>query len=586
VDEAGMLGSRRLDAFLEKAAEKNARVILIGDDKQFQSVEQGKIFQSLQDRGVVKKAEITEVKRQKTEHAKTIVSAVKDKHFDTVFKTLEQHNGLIEIIDRNERNKYIVNELVNGINNGTESVALTATNEDKDEINRDTRAKLAKIGIVEQGKAFETYRKRDLKNIAKTFGRAYNTDGPNKQAIITQRDCGDIPRGTLATITEVDTDNDTIKVRYFDKKAKREAEYTIDLRKHATKFDVYDKQVKHFGAGDSVIFTKNDKGVGVTNGQTGTIQEIDSDGNAQIKIGKNIIECNLHNRGDKGYAYIDYAYCLTNHKSQGSTYDRIIVNADVSIQKTDYRAFYVQMTRARYDMVVVTNDKAKLAEQAVVRQDKLSTLDAIFDDFTQQQAQEILRAAEQRAEAEKYYAEQRLLAEKAKKDEIIESINKEAAATITAPTPKVHSSNKIKDNLAKLQDIQGSMDQGELQKRFAKQYGWKIYNPPRQDRYGNYIVAGLHDKLAQDDANDLYIVARPQKDGKITIWASVGELKDVTDTKRSAQFKDMSGAKKLIEKTTYSLFLTETITRAQKDSAKQPQKPDINKKDNYDGPEM
>lgn len=570
VDEAGMLGSRRLDAFLEKASEKNARVILIGDDKQFQSVEQGKIFQSLQDlRGIVQKAEITEVKRQKTEHAKTIVAAVKDKDFDTVFDTLDRHNGLIEITDPTERNEYIVNELVKDIANGVESVALTANNDDKDRINGKTREKLAEIGIVNMGTPFDTYQKRDLNNIAKTFGQAYDTDAPNKQAIITRRDCGDIPRGTLAAITEVDTDNDTIKVSYYDKKAKRDAEYTIELRKHATKFDVYDMRKKYFGAGDSVIFTKNDKAVGVCNGQTGTIQEIDGDGNAKIKVGKKTIECNLRNRGDKSYAYVDYAYCLTSHKSQGSTYDRIIVNADVSGQKTSYNAFYVQMTRARYDMAVVTNDKAKLAKQATVRENKASTLDAVFNDFALQQAQEMLRVAEQRAEqreeAEKYRAEQRAIAEKAA---MVERINKEAAATITTSTPNAQDSSKIKGHLAELKDIQGAIDHGELQKRFAQRYSWTIYNPPQQDRYGNHIVAELHDRQARDNANALYIVAQPQEDGNVTIWASVGELKDTANANRAARCKDMLDAKTLIERNNYNVFLSETVNRVKNDLAK------------------
>jgi len=122
VDEAGMIGSRRLHEFLKKADEKQARVILIGDTKQFQSVEQGKIFQSLQDRRAVRKTEITEVKRQKTEHAKTVVKAIKDEDFETAFNTLDHHGGLKEITSRDERIKHIVNEYVSDWHNGVEKV--------------------------------------------------------------------------------------------------------------------------------------------------------------------------------------------------------------------------------------------------------------------------------------------------------------------------------------------------------------------------------------------------------------------------------------------------------------------------------
>jgi len=291
-------------------------------------------------------------------------------------------------------------------------VVLTANNADKDEINGKIRAILAETGIVQHGTVYEMFQKHDINNIAKTFGRAY-TDG---QVIITRRDCGNIPRGTQATITKVDVDNDTINVKYYDKKTLQPVYADIDLRQNAVKFDVYNRHSKRFGAGDGVIFTKNDKHVGVSNGQTGTITEIDSDGNAKIQVGNKTIECNLHNRGDKGYTYIDYAYCLTNHKSQGSTYDKVIVNADVSQQKTNYNAFYVQATRARYDITIITDNRDKLAEQAAVRENKISTLDDIFDNFARQQQS---RAADVRAAD----AEFNQNAEKADRDRIEAVIN-------------------------------------------------------------------------------------------------------------------------------------------------------------------
>ena len=48
---------------------------------------------------------------------------------------------------------------------------------------------------------------------------------------------------------------------------------------------VYDVEGKKFGAGDKIMFQKNDKLVGVKNGQTGTIKSIDDQGNAKIRIG-------------------------------------------------------------------------------------------------------------------------------------------------------------------------------------------------------------------------------------------------------------------------------------------------------------
>jgi ATP-dependent exoDNAse (exonuclease V) alpha subunit len=47
VDEAGMLGSRKLVRLLNNAAEARAKVVLVGDDKQLASIEAGGGFRGL-----------------------------------------------------------------------------------------------------------------------------------------------------------------------------------------------------------------------------------------------------------------------------------------------------------------------------------------------------------------------------------------------------------------------------------------------------------------------------------------------------------------------------------------------------------
>ena len=145
---------------------------------------------------------------------------------------------------------------------------------------------------------------------------------------------------------------------------------------------VYDVVEKKFGIGDRVIFQKNDKAVDVKNGQTGVIKSIDEEGNARIDVGKSgTVECNLNNRGNRAYTYIDHAYCITSHKSQGSTYDKCIAVYDVSSHKTNFNEFYVAATRQREDVSIYTNSKEKFKEQAQEEQDKISTLDPVFRKF-------------------------------------------------------------------------------------------------------------------------------------------------------------------------------------------------------------
>ncbi len=65
IDEAGMVGTRQMDRVLSHAADVGAKVVLVGDPQQLQSIEAGAAFRALHERhgGV----EITEVRRQRAE---------------------------------------------------------------------------------------------------------------------------------------------------------------------------------------------------------------------------------------------------------------------------------------------------------------------------------------------------------------------------------------------------------------------------------------------------------------------------------------------------------------------------------------
>ena len=50
IDEAGMVGTRQLERVLSHAAEAGAKVVLVGDPKQLQSIEAGAAFRSIHER--------------------------------------------------------------------------------------------------------------------------------------------------------------------------------------------------------------------------------------------------------------------------------------------------------------------------------------------------------------------------------------------------------------------------------------------------------------------------------------------------------------------------------------------------------
>ncbi|MFG1466835.1 AAA family ATPase, partial [Xanthobacter sp. DSM 24535] len=63
IDEAGMVGTRQLERVLSHAAEAGAKLVLVGDPQQLQSIEAGAAFRSIHERH--DGAEIGEVRRQR-----------------------------------------------------------------------------------------------------------------------------------------------------------------------------------------------------------------------------------------------------------------------------------------------------------------------------------------------------------------------------------------------------------------------------------------------------------------------------------------------------------------------------------------
>jgi len=88
VDEAGMCGSKKFLSLMNAARDANAKVVFIGDRKQFQSIEAGRMFSELQDKAGIEWVEMPDVMRQKTAQTKDIVKAISLKDMDFAFNAM------------------------------------------------------------------------------------------------------------------------------------------------------------------------------------------------------------------------------------------------------------------------------------------------------------------------------------------------------------------------------------------------------------------------------------------------------------------------------------------------------------------
>lgn len=127
------------------------------------------------------------------------------------------------------------------------------------------------------------------------------------------------------------------------------------LKKRLASKEIYDR---NFIEGDPIIYGQNNKFLGISNGSTGEITKI-FDKSITIDCRECIIQIDFEEEGTKYLTeteclFLDLAYCITTHKSQGSQYDDVIVifDADYLI---DNSWMYTAASRARNSVVFISN---------------------------------------------------------------------------------------------------------------------------------------------------------------------------------------------------------------------------------------
>jgi hypothetical protein len=192
IDEAGMIGTRQMERVLSHAADAGAKVVLVGDAEQLQSIEAGAAFRAIHERhgGV----EITEVRRQHeewqrdaTRHLATgrtgeAIHAYADKGMVHQAETREAARG--ELVERWDRERQADPD--------ASRIILTHTNAEVRDLN--DAAREAMRGAGELGD--------DVRVKTERGDRAF-ASGDRIMFLRNERSMG-VKNGTLATVEQVD----------------------------------------------------------------------------------------------------------------------------------------------------------------------------------------------------------------------------------------------------------------------------------------------------------------------------------------------------------------------------------------------
>jgi ATP-dependent exoDNAse (exonuclease V) alpha subunit len=137
---------------------------------------------------------------------------------------------------------------------------------------------------------------------------------------------------------------------------------------------VYREAERNFAEGDRIQFRAPFTEKRVANGELATIAKIgDEEMIVKLDGGREV------NFERDHFRHIDHGYAVTSHSSQGTTVDRVLINADTSESRVllNDRMGYVAVSRAREDAIIYTNSIEELRGALDRRVDKEMAVEAV-----------------------------------------------------------------------------------------------------------------------------------------------------------------------------------------------------------------
>jgi hypothetical protein len=241
------------------------------------------------------------------------------------------------------------------------TIIVAGTNEARREINRAVRENL---GLAGQGYTYPTLTRRDTTQPERAFAKNY---APG-DFIQPERDYPrrGLERGALYEVTETGPGN-RLTVRGERGQVIQFCPMTY------RRLSVYEPERTELAAGDRVRITRNDAALDLANGDRFTVTAVSPsaitlcDGTRQLELPA---DRPLH---------LDHAYATTIHSSQGTTADRVLIDAATKSRTTAKDVYYVAISRAQHEARVYTDDAAELPGAVERENPKHAALDLVRD---------------------------------------------------------------------------------------------------------------------------------------------------------------------------------------------------------------
>ena len=120
------------------------------------------------------------------------------------------------------------------------------------------------------------------------------------------------------------------------------------------RLSVYEPERSELVPGDRVRITRNDAALDLANGDCFTVAGVTS-ASVTLIDGKRSVELSANRP-----LHLDHAYAATVHGSQGTTAERVLIDAATKSRTTSRDVYYVAISRARHEARIYTDNLARL----------------------------------------------------------------------------------------------------------------------------------------------------------------------------------------------------------------------------------
>jgi ATP-dependent exoDNAse (exonuclease V) alpha subunit len=358
LDETSLASTKQVHEFLSKLNDRD-RVVLVGDTRQHQAVEAGRIFEQLQQTGM-QTLRLDQIVRQKDEQLKHAVEKIAAGQISEGLHLLDQQHRIQEFANRRERFQAIARTYVA---ESRSTLVVSPDNESRRELNQAIRDELRAHGRLGEDRysARVLQPRQDLTGEDRKLAASYRIG----DVVRFHRDnkAAGAARGDYATVTGIERESNALTVQF----QKTGRTVTYDPRR-AFGVQIYERAERSLAIGERIQFTAPWNDRRIANRETGTFTALETNGTVTVQLDRSRrkLSWNLAEM-----PHIDYAYAMTSHSAQGLTVDRVLIQIDATDSRTralaDKALAYVSLSRARYEAEIFTDDKQQL-EKALNRQ--------------------------------------------------------------------------------------------------------------------------------------------------------------------------------------------------------------------------